>query len=91
MRGMERLANLHETAVGDIDAIADAAADEIVAAKAYAKEAVAKYSQEAAKIRKMADGIMAQLGQTSNSAVAGETAEQTSTAAASLPQVKISG
>lgn len=81
MRGMQRLANLHETAVGDIDAIADAAADEIVAAKAYAKEAVGKFSQEAQKIRQMADGILAQLGQTSNSAVA----EDTRTGDATVP------
>jgi len=49
-----------------VDQVADAAADEVQAATDYALDAVGKFKDQAADIRRTADDILSQLGQTSN-------------------------
>ncbi len=66
MRGMQRLANLAQTITQEIDAEANAAADKLVAAKQNAKSAIGKFHEHAGAIQKVADDVVAQLGQISN-------------------------
>jgi hypothetical protein len=66
MRGMKRLANLTETLMKQIDAEADAAAEELTAAVGDAKTAVGEFRSHAGEVRKVAADIRAQLGQISN-------------------------
>lgn len=66
MRGMKRLANLAPTLVADIDAEADKVADELVAKKARAHEAIGKFRGFADAIGQTADEIEAALGQLTN-------------------------
>ena len=66
MRGMNRLANLAQTIMDEIDKEADSVADELVAAKQKAKESIGHFREHATAIRKVADDVTAQLGQISN-------------------------
>jgi hypothetical protein len=63
---MRRLADLTEGLMQKVDRVADAAADEVQAATDYALEAVGKFKDQATDIRRTADDILSQLGQTSN-------------------------
>jgi hypothetical protein len=66
MRGMKRLANLTGQLMQQIDAEADAAANELAAAHEDAKAAVGEFRSHAGEVRKVAADIRAQLGQISN-------------------------
>lgn len=66
MRGLNRLANLAQTIMEDIDKEANAVADELVAAKQSARETIGHFRDHAGTIRKVADDVKAQLGQISN-------------------------
>jgi hypothetical protein len=98
MRGMERLANLTDTLMNKIDDEADKAADEIELATGYALDAVGKFRDQGKNIRKKADDILSQLGQTTNmpppapapALPAPEAAQELSTADM-LPEVKLIG
>ena len=66
MRGMNRLANLAQTIMDEIDREADSVADELVAAKTEAKQTIGHFREHAGQIRKVASNVKAQLGQISN-------------------------
>jgi hypothetical protein len=66
MRGLNRLANLAQTIMEDIDKEADAVADDLMAAKLEAKATIGHFREHAGAIRKVADDVKAQLGQISN-------------------------
>lgn len=66
MHGLNRLANLAQSIMGDIDKEANAVADELVAAKQSATETIGRFREHAGTIRKVAEDVKAQLGQISN-------------------------
>lgn len=66
MRGLQRLAHLTQSVVGDMDAKADAVCDRIVAAQSRAVAVIDKFGDMATAIERTASDVEAALGQISN-------------------------
>ena len=66
MRGMQRLANITQTVLKDMDAKADAVADRIVAGQERASAVIGKFGSVADAIEATANEVEAALGQFSN-------------------------
>lgn len=66
MRGMQRLSNVTQTVLKDMDAKADAVADRIVAGQARAAEVIEKFTTVAVGIENTANEVEAALAQFTN-------------------------
>lgn len=66
MRGMQRLSNVTQTVLKDMDAKADAVADRVIAGQARAAAVIEKFGNVADAIERTADEVESALAQFSN-------------------------